>query len=173
VRKALAKLFWEKIPNLILTSSLEEVRTTSLFFLSSARNAWRSTCVREYLDGGMYSNEQSAKYSAERQRTQGSFFYISQLPALLFRSTSGFLAVTEIETFEPLSGCSPDAVAKLRGATMLNVADSFQRSSGFWNRPPAQSFVIVVGTETVTIFRPKRTTDRIQFALTQTAATTR
>lgn len=149
------QLFCEKIPKIVLTSLLEEVGTTSLFFLSSARNAWHSKCVEEYLDGGMYPNEQSAKDGAEGQRTKGTFFYISQLPALLFISTSGFLAVTEINTFQPLSGYSPDAVAKLRGATMLNVADSFQRSSGFWNRPPAQNSVIVVGTdETGTIFSP-------------------
>lgn len=143
----MVELLYEKIPNVILNSSLEEVRATSLFRLSSARNAWNRYC--QYLDWTMYSNEQSAKDSAERQRDYGLFFHISQLPALLFRSTSGFLAVTEFATSHPLSGYSPDAVATLRGATMLNVADLFRISSGFWN-------VRVVGTdETGTIFSPE------------------
>lgn len=160
----------EKFPN-IAGSSLEEVRMCSLYYLHNGRNAWHSTWVKQYSEGCMHSDERSAKESVERKRTQGSVFYISQLPALLFRSKSGLLAVTEINTLHPFSGYSANAVSKLNapgtnlidgaldcyivtGAPMLGVALSFQQNSRFWSRrPPPRNSVIVVGTEeTSTVF---------------------
>jgi hypothetical protein len=154
-------------------AALEAVSASCLFYLHNGRNAWHSTWVQQYAEGCMHSDERSAKESAERQRTQGSVFYISQIPALLFRTPNGCLAVTEINTTQPLSGYSPDAVLKSspsgtpliegardcyieKGAPILGVVRSFDLSSRFWSRRPSpRNSVIVVGTEDpTTAFAP-------------------
>jgi hypothetical protein len=94
----------------IAEASLEAVQAVSLYYLHHGRNAWHSTWVSKYREGCMHSDEQSAKASAEEQRTQGSVFNISRIPAVLFVSSSGSIAVTEINSLRPLAGYSPDAV---------------------------------------------------------------
>lgn len=113
----------------------------------------------------MHTTLESAKHSAERLRTQGSVFTIREQPAILFRSKSGWIVVTEINSKRPLSGYSADAVAnevmpdkvKIQGARdnyisagapVLGVALSFDPSSRFWRqRPPPKNSVIVVASE--------------------------
>lgn len=145
-------------------SKLRSVEACILYYLYNRRNAWHSTWSTRYTAGCMHTSLDSAKATAERQRTQGSVFYISEIPALLFRSAQGALAVTQINDTLPLKEYSPDAttgevalgVKKIRGALdcylvpgapMLGVALSFDASSRFWRqRPNAVNSVKIVAS---------------------------
>lgn len=155
---------------------IKDIATCTLYYLHSGRNAWHSTWVMQYEEGCMHSDAQSAKESAERQRTQGSRFYVSELPALLIQCSKGFLAVTEINTNQPLSNYVPDAhlgqndanantvneasdTRLARGVHIRRAVLSFHRDSRFWSRRPAiKNSVIIVGTsETAVKFVPCKT----------------
>ena len=149
----------------ISSATLNDVGATTLYYLHNGRNAWHSRWVRQYTEGCMHSDEQSAKASAERQRTQGSVFYISEIPALLCRCSAGVIAVTEINTTQPLAGYSPHALTAhppigakkidgfldcymVKGAPMRGLALSFDRGSRFWTKQPSlRNSVIMVGAD--------------------------
>lgn len=146
-------------------SRVKRVEAGILYYLYSGRNAWHSTWVTLYTEGCMHSELESAKHAAERLRTQGSVFYIAELPALVYRSAKGTLAVTQINSDSPLADYSAEAIQqevasntrKLRdardcylseGAPMLGVALSFDHGSRFWTRrPPWRNSVIVVASD--------------------------
>lgn len=109
------------------------------------RNSWYSTRVRKYAEGCMHADRDSAVEYAERMRTPGSFFKITELPAVLFRSKVGCVAVTQINTKFPLCQYSASAVDEraridgleldnyiFEGARILDVAASFSPGSRFW-----------------------------------------
>jgi hypothetical protein len=141
-------------------SKVKAVDACILYYLYQGRNAWHSTWVTQYSYGCMHTTLESAKESAERLRTQGSVFYIRQLPALAFRSAQGALIVTQINTTQPLRDYSavalrplPHGVERLKGgrenyvskgAPISGAALSFSRSSRFWKKaPPHRNSVIV------------------------------
>jgi len=146
-------------------SKVKSVEAAYLYYLFQGRNAWHSTWITQYAEGCMHSDLDSAKATAERRRTQGSVFYIAEMPSLVFRSASGVIAVTQINSASPLSGYSanamtdrlPTGVAKVRGARdcyiskgapMLGAALSFDQQSRFWReRPPRHNAVILVASE--------------------------
>ena len=74
-----------------------------LYFLSRGRNAWHSTWINNYWNGCMHAELISAKSAAERQRKQGSVFYIYEQPALLIRNCFGVIAIVEINSERPLA----------------------------------------------------------------------
>lgn len=61
-------------------------RLGAVNFLTTGRNAWHSTWVRQYQPGAIMGREAPLRQRAESQRTQGSVFYIDQLPALILQS---------------------------------------------------------------------------------------
>jgi len=85
-------------------SRVEDVSAGLLYYLFNGRNAWHSTWITRYTEGCMHSDLQSAKDTAEKRRVQGSVFYIAELPAPIFSSAAGIIAVTEINSARPLSG---------------------------------------------------------------------
>lgn len=154
--------FGEESFDKLARSKVGDVSAGLLYYLFSGRNAWHSTWITRYTEGCMHGDLQGAKDTAERQRKQGSVFYIAELQALIIKSAAGVLAVTEINSGRPLSGYAPDAVQddvpagtrKLKGARdcyiqkpapMLGAALSFDHMSRFWNqRPPPRNAVVVV-----------------------------
>jgi hypothetical protein len=108
----------------------------------------------------------AAKESAERLRKQGTVFKIKEQPAILFQSRKGCLIVTEINNTHPLDGYAPftginESLFEAKhiksrghdtfmraGASILQVAQSFEQESRFWKkRPPKKDGVIVVASE--------------------------
>lgn len=145
-------------------SKLKSVQTCLLYYLFHGRNAWHSTWISQYSNGCMHTTLESAKASAERQRTQGSVFYIEELAAIAFSSARGVIIATQINTPTPLLGYSPHALSAHpvgavrirgsrdcyfeRGAPMLGAALSFNPESRFWEkRPPLHNSVTIVASE--------------------------
>lgn len=146
-------------------SKVQDVSAAIIYYLSNGRNAWHSTWISQYLEGCMHTDLESAQRNAEHLRKQGSVFYIAELPALVFRSKSGMLVVTEINSNSPFSGYSVTAVSthtadgrkKIKGALdcyvtpgapMLGAALSFEYSSRFWTeQPPKENAVVVVACD--------------------------
>ena len=156
--------FSEKKKKKLSRSKVTNVESCLIYYLFNGRNAWHSTWTTRYMDGCMDTSIEGAKNSAERQRTQGSVFYIVELPCLVFRSVIGAIAVSQINTGNPLAGYSADAVEEhiaantkrirgarncyiSKGAPMLGAALSFNHESRFWvQRPPRKDAIILVGS---------------------------
>ena len=96
--------FGEESFDKLARSKVGDVSAGLLYYLFSGRNAWHSTWITRYTEGCMHGDLQGAKDTAERQRKQGSVFYIAELQALIIKSAAGVLAVTEINSGRPLSG---------------------------------------------------------------------
>lgn len=143
-------------PNYIEDSNdvVSRIKTGILYFVFSGRNAWHSTWVQKYTDGCMHTNLQSAKNYVETKRVQGTVFNIIQLPCLIIESNDLKLYFTEINTSDPLSGYSPQAVTNsppqgyklvdnfkdnyLNNREQLcNIILSFNRNSRFWKVKPS------------------------------------
>ena len=85
--------------------STNEVRgcyLCKLYFVSYGRNAYNWTWTSKYPgDDAFHKSREAAQEHAERQRVQGSRFYIDEIPALAFPITNTSLVVTEINTSLP------------------------------------------------------------------------
>jgi hypothetical protein len=79
---------------------------TTVFFLSTERNAYNYTWNCRYVWGEAHWGALvDAKRCAERQRVQGTRFYIKELPAIAFPYMNGrrALIITELSSSSPLS----------------------------------------------------------------------
>lgn len=134
-----------------------------VYYVSTGRNAWHNTWIAQYTNGCMHSTLDSAKKYAEKKRTSGTVFYITQLPCIVFRSHKQVLLVTEINNKDPLSGYSsnamtaevaPDATKIVgaldnyigTGAPLIGVALSFFPTSRFWKARPNTKNAIMLLT---------------------------
>lgn len=149
----------------LFEARLRTVLAGTVFFVSEGRNAWHSTWVQTYWAGCMHSSLASAKKLAEKSRKQGSVFQIQELPCLQCNTDQGSIIVTEINSRDPLSGYSADAIDKmpLDGATLISGAQdnylspsapahglalSFDPKSRFWTkRPSLKNSVIILASE--------------------------
>ena len=82
---------------------VKNVRTVSVFFTTTGRNAWHSTWVKRYAPGCMHTTYESARSYCERRRVQGTVFYVSELPSLAFITSTSALIVSEINSDSLLS----------------------------------------------------------------------
>lgn len=92
----------------LVSSIIDHVIETKIFYLIRGRNAWHSTWVTHYFDRCMHDTLATAKARAEELRERGSVFTIREQPALAFRSTVGAVLVTEINTQTPLASWTKD-----------------------------------------------------------------
>ena len=79
---------------------------TTVYFLSTERNAYQYTWSCQYVWGNAYWNSlDAAKQCAERHRKQGTKFVIEEFPAIAFPYMKGrnSLVITERSTKSPLS----------------------------------------------------------------------
>ena len=152
-------------PN-VLSSSVVGVSARKLYYISTGRNAWNSTWVKQYQHGCMHLSLAGAEAFAEQHRIQGTRFTIRQLPALLVcgDDCSGIL-ITEINTRTPLKGYSAVAVKPMSeasgpliekasdnylsaGQCLVGAALSFSPDSRFWLRkPPEKDRIIMLHLE--------------------------
>ncbi len=123
-----------------------------IYYVSSGRNAWHSTWVKQYNPGCMHSTLQSAKNYAEKLRTNGSVFYIQELPALVLEGELTSLIVTQINCMDVLQDYKPKIKPPnnkstccyiTAGNSLLHACKSFDHDSIFWKTaPPAKNSVI-------------------------------
>jgi hypothetical protein len=73
-----------------------------LYYVIYGRIAWHSKRIRRYTNGCMQSSFSSAKIKTEKERKQGSVFYIKELPAIQFLNDNLSVIITEINTESPL-----------------------------------------------------------------------
>lgn len=74
-----------------------------VFFVWSHRNAWWATDSNRYPAEAFFPTLDAAKMAVEGMRTQGSQWHIEELPALVAAAQTNCLAVTEINTADPLA----------------------------------------------------------------------
>lgn len=90
---------------------VEKATPVKLYYISYGRNAWNSTWVQRYAQGCMHLSFASAAAYAEGRRTQGTVFYIRELPALCFTGEGPTFFITEINTKHPLAGFLAEKVS--------------------------------------------------------------
>lgn len=69
-----------------------------LYHVVTSRNAWHSTWINRYRPDSMHISFEAAQTYCESRRVQGTVFNIFQLPSLVFRSGSGHLIVSELNS---------------------------------------------------------------------------
>jgi hypothetical protein len=133
-----------------------------IFYVYTGRNAWHSTWSQRYHDGCMHTALGTAQDYAEKQRKQGSVFYIEERPALAFESENQTLIITQVNAATPLGHYSakalppragiqqtvmegsPDSYLTI-GAVLDGVALSFNHDSRFWRiSPPRENSIILL-----------------------------
>lgn len=82
---------------------VEKATPVKLYYISYGRNAWNSTWIQRYAQGCMHLSFASAAAYAEGRRTQGTVFYIRELPALCFTGDGPTFFLTEINSKHPLA----------------------------------------------------------------------
>ena len=66
------------------------------YYLGYGRNAWRSTWSNIYMSGSVSFDLRDLKRSAEKQRTQGSVFWIESIPVLVLQYPKGGFGIVPI-----------------------------------------------------------------------------
>ena len=147
-----------------LKQPVKEVRAVKLYYWHRGRNAWWGVWATHYYEGCMHTAIESAKKFIEEKRTQGSVFYIKQLPAILLVTDRLSVAITQINSNLPL--CEYTYVPNAEKArenwrkdfraesAVLNlntpigsVVESFEPLSSFWLKTPkSKNSVITVCT---------------------------
>lgn len=161
--------FEESIFPELAESKVESISATLLYYVFSGRNAWHSTWITRYSVGCMHTSLELAKKFSEKRRTQGTVFNIKELPAVIFHSKNGCLAVTQINSHNPLATYSPNATTQnvgtgmtkidgalenyiCKGAPMLGVALSFSPRSRFWLvQPPPRNSIVAIATNSLSV----------------------
>ncbi len=148
-------------PRSLDSKAVKSISKGMIYYVCTGRNAWHSTWVSHYYPGCMHTTLASAKEHAEKLRTRGTVFYIKQLPCLVFRSSGVAVIVTEINSRNPLSEYSADAVTdevtpsskKIEGvldnyirigAPLQGVAMSFLPNSRFWRQRPSPKNSVII-----------------------------
>ncbi len=144
---------------------IEKISHGVIYYVHSGRNAWHSTWIKRYTPGCMHTKLNSAKEYAEKIRNRGTVIYIKPLPCLVFSCKDFHFLVTEINSKNPLSGYSPDAISdnisyhfiKMEntlnnylkiGAPLHGAAFSFMTNSIFWQIKPSPKDSIIMLTST-------------------------
>lgn len=135
-----------------------------LYYVYTGRNAWHSTWITRYTAGCMHTSFKSARDFVENRRVQGSVFYIQQLPALIIKSSTKKLYITEINNKNPLSGYSAYATSNkapvgtifienhknnylVKDELLENIILSFNVNSRFWKKnPSAKNSILIFGS---------------------------
>lgn len=132
---------------------LTNIKVIKIYYCFYGRNAWHSTWSTKYSNNCMHSSLSSAKKFAERNRVQGSVFYIEELPAFCFYGGKFPIVVTQINESCPFREYSAIALKddvslgykkiagsqsnylKL-GSPLIGTILSFNSNSRFWKTPP-------------------------------------
>ena len=146
------KTYDKNIHDEILFDKVVKKGVRKIYYVSSGRNAWWSTWVKQYNSGCMHTTLHSAKQYAEKLRTNGSVFYIQEIPALVLEGEFISLVVTQINCLDVLQNYKPkskDLTTNTThchitaGGSLCHAYNSFAFDSAFWEiAPPAKNSVI-------------------------------
>jgi hypothetical protein len=132
---------------LFLTSMLLGVSSHVMYFLSTDRNAWHEVRSRRYRGRtSLHFSLEDAKKTAEKDRVQGTVFFIEQMPVLAFRCRTGIAFCAETHSTESFNRLDWDGEMEFLkiGAAMPDVMDVFASpDASAWDipRPDPDSFV--------------------------------
>lgn len=132
-----------------LDSELKNLRSVTLYLLSTGRNAWHGTWSEKYQkNAALFSSFNAARKAAEDSRNRGTTFKIQQYPSLAFFSLKGVVALVEFHSEQPFSKLRIEDIGDrlkigipIREAILPFVKAHWE----FWNIPfpPKDSFVNV------------------------------
>ena len=105
-----------------------------IYYLTNTRNAWHSTTVHQYSPRAFSVFRKTANERAERQRTQGSSFHISEWPALVLQSDSITLIGFEINSGRQFARFSEVFDGEPRLSRVVRAYQAVPRNSVIWLR---------------------------------------
>jgi hypothetical protein len=76
----------------------QRINVVKVFYVWTGRNAWWSTWSTTYSPGCFHRTLKDAKAYCESRRTQGTVFFIDELPSLGFFTSKEALLISEINT---------------------------------------------------------------------------
>lgn len=142
-----------------LNWEIMDVSCVVLYFVFKGRNAWQNTWVQKYSPDCFYLTLEAAKAYSEKNRTNGTRFYIIQTPALALHTAGATFLITQVNTETPLScyefitsNSTQDRSALIKslkrcslytGATVGRAIKSLSESGGFLRSPLAQGEKII------------------------------
>lgn len=92
---------------------VRSVSVGKIFYARTGRNAWWSTWITRYSPGCFHTSLASAQSFCEKQRVQGTVFYIDEVPALTFHASERVLVAPEINTTKFLSRLDADRMVQI------------------------------------------------------------
>lgn len=95
-----------------------------IYFVHNGRNAWHSTWVQKYYPGCMHSTLEEAMEYCEEKRTNGSVFYIIEMPVIIVCINYGKLIVAQINAGRPLASYSPPWLSNKNECTLQEGGDT-------------------------------------------------
>lgn len=119
---------------------VRSVVAVKIYYVWTGRNAWWSTWSTRYSNGCMHLSLKSAKEYCEKRRTQGTVFYIDQLPSVAFIATDRILVLSEINTEKFLQRLQIEKLRELINIipvstmTLNQIAFSFNPNSLLWSK---------------------------------------
>lgn len=130
--------------------NLSSIETVLLYLLIRGRNAWQSTWSQHYQGptslGGTLDE---AKRVAESWRTQGSTFYIHEIPALLLNGRQSAVVVADFRGRDPFGGWDTGRKQELAsGEPLFSAAHALVRWHNFPLHRPLPPSVIVANPST-------------------------
>ena len=119
---------------------VRSVQATRVYYVWKGRNAWWSTWSTTYSPGCFHLSLASAKAFCEKRRTQGTVFYIDEIPAVAFHSKDRSLYATEINTkdfFKLYDFAKIGSIAEIlptRTMTLKQICVLLAKDSPLWPR---------------------------------------
>ena len=129
---------------------VRSVVAVKLYYVWTGRNAWWQTWSTRYSNGCMHLSLKSAKDYCEKLRTQGTVFYIDQLPSIAFLAVDRTFVLSEINTKKFLQRLQIDKLRELINIipvstmTLNQIGFSFNANSLLWckNYPKKNSCIL-------------------------------
>jgi hypothetical protein len=111
----------ENCPASALSTRIESITPVRMFLVHRGRNAWHGTWNLRYLPGYVHASLESAKAHAERERKQGSVFYVVEIATLSATAGSKTLLISELNEDEAFGGVRLNALAELNDLVRLRT----------------------------------------------------
>ena len=130
-----------------LRQPVVKVSAVTVYVLKKRHNAWHGTTTNHFsLREPMFTSHWSAEAAAEKRRVRGSYFEISQRPAIAFQLPKATVVVTELNAHEPLKRWTIPTSWKavenrlhgmevLQGFGYTNIGHAASGWSSNWSKP--------------------------------------
>lgn len=125
-----------------------------IFFVHDGRNAWHSTWVQKYYPGCMHSTLDEAKKYCEKKRTNGSVFYITEIPVIIVCFRYGKLIATQLNTNMPFESYHPqnDTIPgdgtrqekRSMPSTIEEITTSLNTGCSHWKQPQQHNQPVIL-----------------------------